>query len=132
MADKVAGRMAPDAIKMALVHRVQHGEAQEVHEVEVTRFETMASCLLVGHANGAMFDPWHGPGRVPGVPTWFPRTAGPAPESGAHTADVPDEPGLGAEAAHGSASPRSCRARQHISSGRRAVSAADAVCPHLN
>ena len=51
----------------------------------------MASCLLVGHANGAMFDPWHGPGRVPGVPTWFPRTA-----------DVPEELRLGAEAAHGS------------------------------
>src|ERR1700684_511339 len=72
MADKVAGRMAPDAIKMALVHRVRHGEAQEVHEVEVTRFETMASCLLVGHANGAMFDPWHGPGQRSRCPALVP------------------------------------------------------------
>jgi crotonobetainyl-CoA:carnitine CoA-transferase CaiB-like acyl-CoA transferase len=69
-------------------------------------FETMASFMLVEHANGAMFDPAlgpaiyprtvalfdnphlneigffetlntpHGPVRFPGVPTWFSRTAG--------------------------------------------------------
>jgi crotonobetainyl-CoA:carnitine CoA-transferase CaiB-like acyl-CoA transferase len=43
MADKVAGLT---------------GEGQEV---EVAMFETMASFMLVGHANGAMFDPRRGP-----------------------------------------------------------------------
>jgi crotonobetainyl-CoA:carnitine CoA-transferase CaiB-like acyl-CoA transferase len=37
----------------------------------------------------------HGPVRFPGVPTWFSRTpgrvAGPAPELGAHTAEILDE-----------------------------------------
>jgi len=37
----------------------------------------------------------HGPVRFPGVPTWFSQTpgrvAGPAPELGAHTAEILDE-----------------------------------------
>jgi crotonobetainyl-CoA:carnitine CoA-transferase CaiB-like acyl-CoA transferase len=43
---------------MALSHRERSGERREV---EVAMFETMASFMLVEHANGAMFDPPLGP-----------------------------------------------------------------------
>lgn len=54
MADKVAGLTVLYATVMALFHRQRTGEGQEV---EVGMFETMASFMLVEHANGAMFDP---------------------------------------------------------------------------
>lgn len=54
MADKVAGLTVLYATTMALFHRQRTGEGQEV---EVGMFETMASFMLVEHANGAMFDP---------------------------------------------------------------------------
>jgi len=58
MADKVGGLTALYATIMALYQRERSGEGQEV---EVGMFETMASFMLVEHANGALFTPALGP-----------------------------------------------------------------------
>jgi crotonobetainyl-CoA:carnitine CoA-transferase CaiB-like acyl-CoA transferase len=64
IADKVAGLTALYGTMMALFHRARTGEGQEV---EIGMFETMASFMLVEHANGAMFTPKLGPANYPRV-----------------------------------------------------------------
>jgi crotonobetainyl-CoA:carnitine CoA-transferase CaiB-like acyl-CoA transferase len=67
IADKVAALTALYATMMALFHRERTGEGQEV---EIAMFETMASFMLVEHANGAIYDP-------PLSPAIYPRAVAP-------------------------------------------------------
>lgn len=62
IADKITGLTAVYATMMALYHRERTGEGQEV---EVGMFETMASFMLVEHANGALFAPRLGAAHYP-------------------------------------------------------------------
>jgi len=62
IADKITGLTAVYATTMALFHRARTGEGQEV---EVSMFETMASFMLVEHANGQLFTPPLGPANYP-------------------------------------------------------------------
>ncbi len=62
IADKVAGLTVLYSTMMALFSRERTGEGQEV---EVGMFETMASFMLVEHANGMLFDPPLGAAHYP-------------------------------------------------------------------
>lgn len=64
LADKVSGLTALYATMMGLFHKLRTGEGQEI---EVAMFETMASFVLVEHANMGLFDPPAGPANYPRV-----------------------------------------------------------------